>query len=106
LFTTGLGSATTYPSAEADAEPSNEIRWVNNTQIALLWSDARSVRQVLKVDLNSCKRRWLTHSANNLYSFTIAADGTLLFNAQSPPPNDRSPQLWRSGFTLEDSSDA
>jgi len=106
LFTTGLGSATTYRSAEADAEPSNEIRWVSNTQIALLWSDARSVRQVLKVDLNSCKRRWLTHSVNNLYSFTIAADGTLLFNAQSPPPNDRSPQLWRSGFTLEDSADA
>jgi hypothetical protein len=106
LFTTGLGSATTYRSAEADAEPSNEIRWVNNTQIALLWSDARSVRQVLKVDLNSCKRRWLTHSVNNLYSFTIAADGTLLFNAQSPPLNDRSPQLWRFGFTLEDSADA
>jgi dipeptidyl aminopeptidase/acylaminoacyl peptidase len=106
LFTTGLGSATTYRSAEADAEPSNEIRWVNNTEIALLWSDARGIRQILKVDLNSCKRRWLTNSVNNLYSFSIAPDGTLLFDAQSPPPEDRSAQLWRSGFTLDETADA
>ena len=105
LFTTGLGSTTTFRSAEADAEPSNEVRWVNNTQIALLWSDERSLRQVLTVDLNSCKRRWLTHNSNNVYSFVIAPDGTLLYDAQAPAPKNRSVQLWKSGFTVDETSD-
>jgi dipeptidyl aminopeptidase/acylaminoacyl peptidase len=105
LFTTGLGSPTTFRSAEADAEPSNEVRWVNNTQIALLWSDERSLRQVLTVDLNSCERRWLTQDSNNVYSFVIAPDGTLLYDAQAPAAKSRSAELWKSGFTLDESTD-
>jgi dipeptidyl aminopeptidase/acylaminoacyl peptidase len=105
LFTTGLGSTTTFRSAEADAEPSNEVRWVNNTQIALLWSDERSLRQVLTVDLKSCKRRWLTRDSNNVYSFVIAPDGTLLYDAQAPAPKSRSAQFWRSGFTVDEATD-
>jgi dipeptidyl aminopeptidase/acylaminoacyl peptidase len=104
LFTTGLGSTTTASSADEDAEPSNEIRWVGNTQIALLWSDARNTRQVLEVNLNSCKRRWLTHAVSNVYSFTITPDGTLLFNAQAPEAKSRSTQLWKSGFTVDESA--
>jgi len=104
LFTTGLGSTTTASSADEDAEPSNEIRWVGNTHVALLWSDARGLRQVLAVDLNSCKRRWLTHALNNVYSFTITPDGTVLFDAQAPEAKSRSPQLWKSGFTVDEST--
>jgi dipeptidyl aminopeptidase/acylaminoacyl peptidase len=106
LFTTGLGSTTTASSGDEDPEPSNEIRWVSNSQIALLWSDTRGLRQVLTVDLNSCKRRWLTHTGNNVYSFTIAPDGTLLFNAQAPEAKSRSTQLWKSGFTVAESTNA
>jgi hypothetical protein len=104
LFTTGLGSTTTASSGDEDAQPSNEVRWVGNSQIALLWSDARGIRQVLTVDLNSCKRRWLTRTLNNVYSFTIAPDGTLLFNAQAPEAKSRSAQLWKSGFTVDESA--
>jgi hypothetical protein len=104
LFTTGLGSTTTVSSADKDAEPSNEIRWIGNTQIALLWSDARGIRQVLTVDLNSCKRHWLTHALNNVHSFTITPNGTLLFNAQVPEAKSRSTQLWKSGFTVDEST--
>jgi hypothetical protein len=105
LFTTGLGSTESLRSADADPEPSNEIRWVNSSQIAFLWSDERSVRQVMSVDLTTCKRRWLTHGAANVYSFAIAPDGTLLFDAQVPEAKGRSAQLWESGFALNDSAD-
>jgi dipeptidyl aminopeptidase/acylaminoacyl peptidase len=104
LFTTGLGSTTTASSADEDAEPSNEIRWLGSTQIALLWSDARNTRQVLEVNLNSCKRRWLTHTVRNVYSFAITPDGTLLFNVQAPEAKSRSTQLWKSGFTVDESA--
>ena len=106
LFTTGLGSTTTLRSAEADAEPSNEIRWLSNSQIALLWSDERTLRQVLLIDLNTCKRQWLTHAISNIFSFAISPDATLLYDTQVPESNARSAQLWKTGFTLDESANA
>jgi hypothetical protein len=105
LFTTGLGSAQSARAADADPSPTNQISWLNNFQIAFLWSDPHSVRQVMSVDLLTCKHHWLTHSATNVYSFAATPDGALLFNAQVPEVTGRSAQLWVQGFTLNESAD-
>ena len=107
LFSTGLGSNTSARAAQADVDTTNIIRWFDNTQIAFLWSDERATRQIMSVDLASCKHRFLTHAPADIFSFAHAADGTLLFNAQvPPPPPSRAEQLWAHGFTVSDASDA
>jgi hypothetical protein len=105
LFTTGLGSATSARSAEADPDTTNVIRWVDNTHVAFLWSDEHAVRQVVSVDLIACKHQFLTHAPADVFSFLPISDGTLLFNAQVPAPTGRAEQLWAHGFTVGDSSD-
>lgn len=105
LFTTGLGSNQTALAADADPSPTNEVRWLNNERIALLWSDPHHIRQVLSVDLRSCRRHWLTRGENNVYSFVATAEGTLLINTQAAESHVGSAQLWRQGFTLDASAD-
>jgi hypothetical protein len=105
LFTTGLGSTESARSADADADSTNLIHWINDTQVAFLWTDATAIRQVLSVDVISCKSRFLTHSATDVFSFMFAPDGSLLFNAQVPRAVGASQRLWKQGFTISDSSD-
>jgi hypothetical protein len=105
LFTTGLGSTVSIRSSEGDADPTNVIHWINATQVAFLWSDTNSIRQVMSLDVMSCKHHFVTHSATNVFSFVIAPDGTLLFNAQVPRAVGASRRLWKEGFTVSDASD-
>jgi hypothetical protein len=105
LFTTGLGTPISARSSEADPDPTNLLYWINNTQVAFLWSDANAVRQVMSVDVASCKQRLLTHSPTNVFSFVFAPDGTLLFNAQVPRAVGAAQRLWKHGFTVSDASD-
>jgi hypothetical protein len=105
LFTTGLGSAQSARAADADPSPTNQVSWLNNFQIAFLWSDPDGIRQVMSVDLLTCRRHWLTHSATNVYSFAASPDGPLLFNAQVPEVTGHSAQLWLQGFALNESAD-
>jgi hypothetical protein len=105
LFTTGLGSTISARSSEADADPTNLVYWINNTQVAFLWSDTNAIRQVMSVDVTSCKHRFLTDSATNVFSFVFAPDGTLLFDAQIPRAVGVSERLWKQGFTVSDASD-
>jgi len=44
LFTTGLGATNSARSAEADPDPTNLVSWVNNNEVAFLWSDAKAIR--------------------------------------------------------------
>ena len=105
LLTTGLGSTTSARAADADADFTNLIHWVNDTQVAFLWSDAHAVRQVMAVDVRTCKPRFLTHSATDVFSFMFAPHGSLLFDVQVPRTAGASSRLWRDGFTIRDSSD-
>jgi len=105
LLTSGLGSSTDIQSADWDPQPANLLRWITNHQIAFLWSGRSKVRQVMSVDLTTCKSRLLTHSPTNVYSFGMGAGGALIFNAQVPRPIPISPQLWKQGFTVSDTSD-
>jgi hypothetical protein len=105
LFTTGLGSPTSGQSADADPTPANFIRWLDDTRVAFLWSDSHAHRQVMSVDLKSCKHSFLTASPTDVFSFGSTAAGALLVNAQIPRPDGNSRQLWAGGFTVKDSSD-
>jgi dipeptidyl aminopeptidase/acylaminoacyl peptidase len=105
LFTTGLGSPTSGQSADADPTPANFIRWLDDTHVAFLWSDSHAHRQVMSVDLKSCKHSFLTASPTDVFSFASTAAGALLVNAQVPRPDGNSRQLWARGFTVKDSSD-
>lgn len=105
LFTTGLGSTTSARSSEADPDPTNLLYWIDNTRVAFLWSDAKAIRQVMSVDMVSCKPRFLTHSATNVFSFVFAPDGTLLFNAQVLRAAGASERLWKRGFAIGNASD-
>lgn len=105
LFTTGLGSNQTARAADADPSPTNLIKWLSNSQIAFLWSDPDQIRQVLSVDLSSCKHRWLTHVKENVYSFAALPDGSLLIDTQVPEPKSPMADLWRRGYFLNESAD-
>jgi len=105
LFTTGLGSPTSAESAEEDPVPANVIRWSDANRIAFLWSDERATRQVMSVDLTTCRHQFLTHMPGDIFSFVTTPNGSLLFNAQVPPPSGGAEKLWAQGFTVSDSSD-
>jgi hypothetical protein len=105
LFTTGLGSLTSSQSAQADPEASNIIHWSDSTHIAFLWSDKQSVRQIMSVDLTTCKHRFLTHLPSDVFSFVATPDGSLLLNSQVPAATGAAEQLWAHGFTLGDNTD-
>ena len=104
LFTTGLGSTQAIDTADFDPHPSNLVRWLNNHEVALLWTDDHRLRQILSVDLDTCKPRFLTHSPTPVFSFGVAVNGTLLIDAQAPRTST-APHLWAQGFTVSDSSD-
>jgi hypothetical protein len=105
LFTTGLGSTQSASSADDDPGPTNLIHWINDTQVAFLWSDANAIRQVMSLDVTTCKPRFVTHSATAVFSFMFTPDGSLLFNSQIARAIGASQRLWKQGFTISDSSD-
>jgi hypothetical protein len=104
LFTTGRGSTQAINTADFDPHPSNLLRWLSDHEVALLWTDDHRVRQILSVDLDTCKSHFLTHSPTPIFSFGVAPNGTLLFDAQAPRTS-AAPRLWAHGFTVSDSSD-
>jgi hypothetical protein len=105
LFTTGLGSLTSGQSAEADPEAANAIRWTDATHVSFLWSDERATRQIMSLNLDTCKHRFVTHMIGDVFSFLSTADGTSLINAQVLPPTGVSEKLWAQGLTVGDSID-
>jgi hypothetical protein len=105
LFTTGLGSTKAVLSGEADSDSTNLVHWINDSQVAFLWSNSNAVRQVMSVDVISCKTRFLTHSTTDVFSFMFAPGGELLFNVQVPRAVGASRRLWNEGFTVSGASD-
>jgi hypothetical protein len=105
LFSTGLGSLQTEHGADADPVPNNLIHWINESQVAFLWTDANGIRQVMSVDMTTCRSRFVTQSATDVFSFMFAPDGSLLFDAQVPRALGASQHLWKQGFTIQDASD-
>ena len=104
LFSTGLGTPRVDVAGNFDAHPSNLLRWVNDHQVTMLWSDERFIRQVLSIDLDTCKTTFLTHSATHVFTFGMSPDNTLLYDTQVPHNTARSQKLIQRGFAVNDSS--
>jgi hypothetical protein len=105
LFTTGLGSLTSGHSAESDPDATNVIRWTDASHVSFLWSDQRATRQIMSLNLETCKHRFVTHMVGDVFSFLSTADGTSLINAQVLTPTGVSEKLWAQGLTVGDSTD-
>jgi dipeptidyl aminopeptidase/acylaminoacyl peptidase len=114
LFTTGLGSTTSAKAAQADVDTTNLVTWLDNDRVAFLWSDPHAVRQILEVNLATCKQEFITHAAADVFSFAGGRSGVrrgtptgpLVYNMQVPQPSDLAAKLWSRGFTVSDRSDA
>jgi hypothetical protein len=105
LFTTGLGSTKSDVSAEFDPTATNVIQWIDPIHVAFLWSDQRATRQIVSVDLNTCKHGFVTHEASDVFSFAPALNGAFVYNAHAAAPKESSKRLWAHGFTVGDLSD-
>lgn len=104
LMTSGRGSLDNH-TADFDTAANNVLSWVNAHEVAFLWTDALEVRQILAVDLLTCKVQSLTRGATNIESFAVIPGGALLIDAKAPLPPSRSSELWARGFTVSDTSD-
>lgn len=105
LFSAALGSARFDLAGNFDAHPSNLLHWIDDHQVAMLWSDEHQIRQVLGIDLNTCETTFFTHSLTQLFGFGMSADHTLIYNTKVPHDTERSQELIRSGFAVSDASD-
>ena len=106
LFTTGLGPQYDDAGANWDPTSANILRWVDNRRVAFLWADAHEVRQVMAVDLVTCRHLYLTHSATSIYGFAVGANGTLLIDARLSRRATVPAHRWEDGFTLPETTDA
>jgi Tol biopolymer transport system component len=83
----------------------NPVRWFGNKTVTFLASDDQGVTQVVGVDVTSGRVKFLTHHATSVGNYDIAADGTVLYTAHAVHSRDRSKELMRSGFVVQESTD-
>jgi hypothetical protein len=70
-----------YLGAHLDTEAyASELRWIDNEQIAFLWSNAAGVRQIVAVNVRTGDVRWLTDHPTSIAAFDYR-NGVLFFNA-------------------------
>jgi dienelactone hydrolase len=106
LFSTGRGRGKDgYGGPVADSQSwYSPITWINDRQVAFLFSDAHEVRQIVTVDLISKRVVFETHAPIQIQSFDRAPDGTLVYVADLPPPPRQPPPT--TGFVVPEKGDA
>jgi dipeptidyl aminopeptidase/acylaminoacyl peptidase len=105
LFTSGLGAGFGAFGSDMDVMDGSPLRWLNDDEVVLLWSDEHSVRQATRVNLQSGKIDRLTSSPTPLGGFDVSANGAVLYYAKARPRNS-TPQLEQSGFVVPPNVDA
>jgi dipeptidyl aminopeptidase/acylaminoacyl peptidase len=105
LFTTGLGSGIGAFGADLDVADFIELRWLDNERVAFLWSDERSIRQVMTVDLDTGKVERLTNHPTPVSGFDLSRTGAVLYNARVRAEASTADEL-RAGFVVPDTVDA
>lgn len=107
LFSSGLGAG--YGQRGSDQDTNAElspIHWIGAEKVAFLWSDARGVRQVVRVDVRTGEHEQLTHHDTNVVSFAMSANGTLMYCAQVPVSKPAPERALAKGFVIEAETDA
>lgn len=104
LETSGKGSEFGNIGAHRDTlDWHGEVHWIDEQQIALLWSNAAGIRQIIQIDLAAGATEWITASQMPIADFRIAA-GKVLFFAQAIPPERRGPAA--DGYVVGPQMDA
>jgi dienelactone hydrolase len=106
LVTSGLGSSKYQFAASFDALPVNELHWMGNSKIALIWSGAQERRQVFTIDLRSGAVVQLTDVPAQVTQFLASEQGALLFNSLIPDSGGDSSERIKNGFAAGKHADA
>lgn len=103
LFTRGLGGGhRRQVGSEALVHARrNAPRWLDDQRLALLWEDARSIRQVISVDVGSGQVEYLTHHATDVVHFNVHRNGTMVYGASVPCTLQPSEEDYRNGFAVK-----
>jgi len=105
LFTTGLGAGIGSFGADMDVSDYSELRWLDNDRVVFLWSDERSVRQLMSVDLDTGKVERLTNHPTPVNGFDLSRSGAVLYTARARDAVNTGEEL-KSGFVVPDTVDA
>ena len=106
LFTSGKGSNWLFGADHDTSDQTNAIRWLNNDQIAVLNSDDRGIRQVVRIDLRGGAAKYLTSHPTQVVSFDVSSDGAVLYTAQAQLKTTPISTLLQEGFVVDDATDA
>lgn len=106
-FSTGLGAGEGRAGPNLDTlSEMSPLVWVNEDTVTFAWSDVRSERQVIRVNLSSGEVRPLTHHPTSVLNFAAADDGTVVFSAIAPVAQRPLDEVLRQGVVIEPQTDA
>ena len=106
LFSTGRGVASGYGGPSADGYSTlTPLHWINDRKVAFLFSDAHETRQVVMVDLLSKQTVFETDHATQTQSFDMAANGALVYLADTPQDHWKTPAS-PGGYVVPEGIDA
>lgn len=106
LFSTGRGVPTNGgPDADGSGRAS-PIRWIDNTRIAFLFSNAAEIRQVVEIDLTNRRTTFLTDHASHVRAFDVSPTGDLVYLAQAQKPSSRQLSPRTTGYVVPAGADA
>lgn len=82
----------------------NNVSWLDDHRIALLWGDERNVTQVFTIDLRSGEVAQMTRSATHVVAYALSPRGDLAYAARLPRSRAQSERLLREGFLIDTDS--
>jgi hypothetical protein len=104
LFTRGLGAdedlINGHGATRLTGPVMNVPHWIDNRHVALLWEDTNGKNQVISVDIDAHHVQYLTHSAEDVISFSANGRGETLFAARVGYTPKRSEELLHEGFAV------
>lgn len=79
----------------------NQIGWVDNENIALLWGDAQNISQVVSINIVNGEVNWLTESPTDVVLFAIGPSRELVYAASVRRNDALNERLNSSGFFVQ-----
>ena len=104
LFTKSLGNARGAGSSYLTFAHFNPLLWLDRERVAFYFSDGEKPIQVVAVNVRTRRLERLTRHPEDVVSFAVGRNGSLLYAARVPPSGSRSAELLRSGFVVPDAN--
>lgn len=108
LFTTGLGpgGANFFGSLLNIDSFWAEVRWLDDSRLTFFWEDAKEIRQVAVLNLETGEFRFLTRSSTHVTAYDVSPAGDLVYTAMVPQQPSQIPTNFDGGITIPPSADA